>query len=123
MLLLYVVTVLVRQVDNCIEILPYWSIVVQLFTALLQYSFMRLENSERLFSDNLDGVSYSIILPAHQKKIVFTLVNEEVRSNNIWGIQCICVITDVLFTVVEDKNGNTIDDCDFYVLLSSPYNP
>jgi hypothetical protein len=58
-----------------------------------------------------------------RKKIVFTLVNEEVRSNNIWGIQCICVITDVLFTVVEDKNGNTIDDCDFYVLLSSPYNP
>jgi hypothetical protein len=68
MLLLSVVTVLVRQVDNCIEILPYWSIVVQLFTALLQYSFMSLENSEHLFSGNLDGVSYSIILPAHQEK-------------------------------------------------------
>jgi hypothetical protein len=109
--------------DKCIEILPNWSIVVQLFTALLQYSFMSLENSERLFSGNLDGVSYSIILPAHHKKTVFTLVNKEVISNNMWGIHCICVITDVLFTVVEDKNGITIDDCQFHVLLSTPYSP
>jgi hypothetical protein len=58
-----------------------------------------------------------------RKKIVFTLVNKEVRSNNMWGIQCNCVVTDVLFTVVEGKNGITIDDCDFYVLLSTPYSP
>jgi hypothetical protein len=90
---------------------PYWSIAVQLFTALLKHSFMSLENSERLFSGNLDGVSYSMILPADQKKeTVSTLVDKEVRSNNMRGIQCICVITDVLFTVAQDKNGITADD-------------
>jgi hypothetical protein len=32
-----------------------------------EYSFMSLENSEFLFSSNLDGVSYSMIFPAQNK--------------------------------------------------------
>jgi hypothetical protein len=35
-----------------------------------EYSLMSLENSEFLFSSSLDGVSYSITLPARQQKIM-----------------------------------------------------
>jgi hypothetical protein len=53
---------------------PSWIhslVAIQLFAVPLkpwdrrEYSFMSLENSELSFSSNFEGVSYSIILPAH----------------------------------------------------------